>query len=609
MKKIAMTLLAVVTMLTCVFGFTACSPDGVKPASKYDASKVAVYNMDLSGIAGYEDKSVQNGTWAETYDKLIGWVKKEADTVKRYQLMHVAEDILMDSGSIVPLYYYTDIYMLSSKIKGFFASPLGYKYFMYTTAEGVSSLPVCIASEPQTIDPAMNSSVDGATMILHTFAGLVKYNERKELVGDCAKELPTPTVNSETGELTYVFQLKEGLKWSNGDDFKASDFEWSWKRAASKKLGADYGYMFDIIKGAGGEDVDGLAPLAVTADDTANTLTVVLPVAVPYFFELCAFPAYMPVHKATVEAHPEDWATKPETYVSNGAYKLTAWEHDTVITMQKNEHYHAAASITMPEIKFYLSSDASSMLANFKTGQWLMIDDVPTAEIESLRKDYPDEFKVDGQLGTYYVIFNNNLSLLPESFEGTTEEKYLANAEIRKALGLLLDRNYICEAIGQAGQVPASSFVAMGLSDGSATDGKEFYEHAGHNAGYIGYFDVSKSAQTSNEAQAITTLKKYFKYDESSKKFTDIPSFTYLYNTGEAHKAIGEYLQSAWAKYGVNCTLVNQEWNTFLETRKKGDYGVARNGWLGDYNDPISFLDMWITASGNNDAQFGKYEA
>ena len=105
----------------------------------------------------------------------------------------------------------------------------------------------------------------------------------------------------------------------------------------------------------------------------------------------------------------------------------------------------------------------------------------------------------------------------------------------------------------------------------------------------------------------MNILKKYFTLENG--KFTDFPTFTYLYNTNDGHKAIAEYVQSAFKAYGINITLQNQEWATFLETRKKGQYGVARNGWLGDYNDPISFLDMWITASGNNDSQFGKYNA
>lgn len=146
----------------------------------------------------------------------------------------------------------------------------------------------------------------------------------------------------------------------------------------------------------------------------------------------------------------------------------------------------------------------------------------------------------------------------------------------------------------------------MGLTD---ADGKtEFYQNAGHNDGYIGYYDVSADALESNYNSAVETLKKYYDYDESSMMFTNVPTLTYIYNTSEGHKAIAEYLQSALAGVGINMQLENQEWNTFLETRKAGDFTIARNGWLADFNDPISFLDMWTTASGNNDCQLGKGE-
>ena len=186
--------------------------------------------------------------------------------------------------------------------------------------------------------------------------------------------------------------------------------------------------------------------------------------------------------------------------------------------------------------------------------------------------------------------------------EMTAAEKAAAEAEIRYALALLLDRNYIVEEIAQAGRLPASSYVPMGLTE---PDGTQFYENAGHSDAYVGYWDVAKEAFEANYAEAYEILQKYYAVDENGK-FTNFPTLTYLYNTAENHKAIGEYIQSALAAVGINIQLENQEWNTFLNTRKNGDFSMARNGWLSDYNDPISFLDMWITASGNNDVQFGK---
>ena len=465
-----------------------------------------------------------------------------------------------------------------------------------TTAKGPSSISVCIASEPDTIDPALNSAVDGATLTAHLFSGLAKWDQDASvnlvIVADAAKSLPEG-VENEDGTVTYTYTIRD-MKWSDGKAVTAGDFEFAWKRAASTELGADYGYMFEVVKGYPDD-------LAVKALDD-KTLEVTLANYVAYWNELLAFPAYFPVREDVVSN--ESWATDPSTYVSNGMYKLTAWEHNSVITLTKNQDHPDADQVTMDEIKFYLSDDANNMLSNFKNGDWLLIDDVPNEEIPALKVQYPNELVVAGQIGTYYVCWNVNEDILPANSGLTGEAAEEAKAEIRKALSLVLDRNYICDEIGQAGQVPASSFVAMGMTN---ADGTQFYQTAGGtDKAYYGYYDVSADAFEANFASAVETLKKYYSYDEKTGMFTNFPSLTYLYNTSSGHKAIGEYIQSAFASVGVTINLVNQEWNTFLNTRKNGDYSVARNGWVADYNDPISFLDMWVTASGNNDVQYGK---
>ena len=473
---------------------------------------------------------------------------------------------------------------------------------------GPSSMAVCLASEPDTLDPALNSSVDGATLTSHLFSGLAKWAQDETgalvIMPDCAEELVEGVVN-EDGTVTYTYTLRDGLTWSDGQPVTAGDFAFAWQRAASVELAADYGYMFEIVDGYADiwadEPVEG-AQLNVQALDD-KTLEVTLANAVAYWNELLAFPAYFPVREDVVA--DEAWATDPSTYVSNGPYTMTGWEHNSVITIEKNPAYVDADEILMDKIEFYLSDDTNNMLTNFENGSWQLIDEVPTNEIANLKAQYPDEFVVAGQIGTYYVCWNINENLLPASSTLTGAEAEAAEAEIRQAVSLLLDRNYIVEEIGQAGQVPASSFVAMGMTN---SDGSQFYETAGHNDGFVGYYDVSVDAYEDNFAAAVETLKKYYTFDEATQMFTDFPTLTYLYNTSDSHKAIGEYLQSAVAAVGITMNLENQEWNTFLNTRKNGDYSVARNGWLADYNDPISFLDMWTTVSGNNDVQYGKGE-
>jgi len=465
-----------------------------------------MYNLDLTAY-GLEDK-VENGTWAETYDVLIQRIKACTDAENRYAMMHLAEDMLMETGCIVPLYYYTDLYMIDESVNGFYSNPLGYKYFMNTDVAGkTDSISVCLASEPQTLDPALNSAVDGATTVAHLFSGLAKWAQDAEgklvIAPDAAEALPEGVVN-EDGTVTYTYKLRSGMKWSNGDEVKASDFVNSWNRAASTELAADYGYMFEIVDGYAEMQEDATKKLNAIADDAAGTITVTIENAVNYWNELLAFPTYYPVHSSAFGN--EAWATDPSTYICNGPYTMASWDHNSVITLKKNPNYFAAADVKMEEIKMFLSDDANNMLSNFKNGSWLLIDDVPTNEIATLKKDYANEFVVAGQIGTYYVCWNINEDLLPGS-ELTGVEKEKAQQEIRNAIALLFDRSYIVNDIAQGGELPASSFVAMGMTD---ADGSEFYKNAGPSEDFDGYYDISEDSYAANCQKAVEVLKKYY---------------------------------------------------------------------------------------------------
>ena len=474
-----------------------------------------------------------------------------------------------------------------------------------------STMTVSLASEPDTIDPALNSAVDGATYIIHTFSGLVGYEQTEDgnldLIADIAKELPEAEATDD-GKVKYVFELKDDLKWSDGSDLTAHDLVYAWNRAADPMTAADYGYMFEVVDGyaelteldADENIVNPDAKLNIEASEDGKTFTVVLPVDVPYFLELCAFPTYMPVKESVVEGN-EAWATKAETYIGNGPYKAVTFTTSELV-VQKNEHYHFADKIVPDEIVFAFNEDDTSLLANYQNGSYLFIDNVPVEEIPALRENHPDEFVTMGQLGTYYVSFNVN----DEKFTDFDDEE---KVKIRQALSLMIDRNYIVEELSQAGEIPANGFVAMGLTE---PDGSEYIENNGPNRDGKGYFNVSKEDYAANSEEAIELLKEVA---ESSGAFTvtdegevsaEFPTLDYITNPTSLHEAIATYLQSAFAQYGINMTVATQEWGTFLNTRKEGNYSVARNGWLGDYNDPISFLDMWVSGSGNNDVQLGK---
>ena len=226
-----------------------------------------------------------------------------------------------------------------------------------TAASTKSEINVCIASEPATIDPALNSSVDGATYLIHLFSGVAKYEQDKDgklvIVPDAVKEL-VDGVKGSDGKVTYTYTLRDGMKWSDGSAVTAGDFVYAWKRAVDPATASDYGYMFSVIDG-----YDETAPnLNVSAPDD-KTLKVVLSNEVAYWDQLLAFPTYFPVKKDTVAN--ANWATDPSTYVCNGPYKLDSWTHNSELTLVKNDDYWDASKITMKTINFYLSDNADNM--------------------------------------------------------------------------------------------------------------------------------------------------------------------------------------------------------------------------------------------------------
>lgn len=429
-------------------------------------------------------------------------------------------------------------------------------------------LVVNVGPNPDTIDPALNSSVDGATMIIHGFEGLYTLEEGGKPVPGQAQ-----SYDLSADGLTYTFHLRDGLKWSDGKPLTAGDFVYSWNRAINPDTAADYEYMFESIDGY----ADG--KLNVTATDD-KTLVVKLVAATPYFMELTAFPTFMPVRQDLVEQYGEAWAVDAKTYVGNGPYMMTEWVPSSHMLYVKNPNYWNVDKLGTPSIKFVLMDDNNAMLAGFEAGELMFIDDVPNNEIETLRSN--PGFNVESQLGTYYVSFN-------------VTKKPLDNPLVRKALTLAIDRDFICINIGKAGQIPAGGFVPLGISD--ANYAGEFRVDGGD------YYKPDAASFEANLAEAKAALAEAGYPD--GKGF---PSMTYLYNTSTGHQAIGEALQNMWSKLGVTVKLESQEWATFLNSRKNGDYEIARNGWLCDYNDPMTMLDMWITGGGNNDAQWSNAE-
>ncbi|MDR2655193.1 MAG: peptide ABC transporter substrate-binding protein [Oscillospiraceae bacterium] len=438
-----------------------------------------------------------------------------------------------------------------------------------------NELNVCVGPNPDTIDPALNSSVDGATLIIHAFEGLYTLDENGTPIPGQAESVDV----SEDG-LVYTFHLRDGLAFSDGTPVTAQTFVDSWLRAINPETAADYAYMFESIAGYGEAVGDGTADFnpdafqAVAVDE--KTLEVHLVARTPYFLELTAFPTFSPVPIHVIDAEGEAWATKAETYIGNGPYKVTEWTPSAKIVMEKNESYWNFAALGPDKINFALIEDDMTQLTSYEAGELDFIDAIPQDEIDRVSAQ-PDYHK-EGQLGTYYVSYN----VTAAPFD---------NPLVRQAFTLAVDRDYIVTNIGKSGQVPAGAFVPIGLTD--ADPAKEFRSVGGD------YYDPTAAGNEANLAKAKELLTEAGYPDGQG-----LPSITYVYNEGTGHQSIGEALQQMWGELGVTVSLESQEWATFLNTRKNGEYQVARNGWLGDYNDPISFLDMWITDGGNNDAQW-----
>ena len=464
-------------------------------------------------------------------------------------------------------------------------------------ASDTFDLSVCFASEPQTIDPALNSAVDGAVMLQHFFEGLMKWadggnpatdkgnmNYAKLVNGQASSY--EKTVNAD-GTVTYTFKIRPDAKWSDGKAVTADDFVFTWQRLASPETAADYCYMIDMVKGYAEVNSGEAEPstLAVSAPDS-STFQVTITYDCPYFLEVCAFPATFPVRKDVVEADPDTWTTANNSanYISNGPYKLAEWVHDSYIKMVPNEHHYDAANLGPDTITFRLMADQNAMLAGYRSGDLQFIQDMPVDEVAGLLAS--GELNIVDYIGTYYVVYQ-------------TQKAPFDDWRVRKAFTLVIDSPYIVEQITQSGEVPAAGFVPAGIYDADSS-GADFRTVGGD------YWEIPTTDEiyAKNVAEAKQLLA-----DAGYPNGEGFPVVTYLYNTSDAHKAIGEALQQMWQKeLGVTVQLQNQEWNAFLENRKNGEYQIARNGWIADYNDPISFLDMWLTGGGNNDAQYSDAE-
>jgi oligopeptide transport system substrate-binding protein len=420
-----------------------------------------------------------------------------------------------------------------------------------------------LTTEPKTLDPTINGDLIAGYIINHCFEGLLRDRNGK-LVPGIAESWDV----SKDGK-TYTFHLRDS-KWSDGKPLTAKDFEYAWKRVLDPAVASAYASVSYFIKNGEARYNGEAKPedIGVTAKDD-RTLVVELENPTPFFLQLVAFMAYMPVRSDIVEKAPEKWALSAATYVGNGPYVMKEYGAAGLV-MEKNPNYWDVASVKLPRIESSFINEASTELAAFENGDLNILENFPTAEMPRMSKT--KGFVAYPQITTYFYTVN-------------TERKPLNDVRVRKALALAVDRKALVEKVLQGVDIPAINVVAQGLLDSA---GKDFSKTAG-NFG----MDPAGNARP-DEARKLLAEAGY----PDGKGF---PELTLLYNTSESHKQQAEAVQEMWRReLGISVKLMNQEWQVFLESRGSGNYDLARGHWWGDYADPMTFLDLFTSKASSN---------
>ena len=454
------------------------------------------------------------------------------------------------------------------------------------TAAGKKILTIQLGPDVESIDPALNSAVDGANYILFAFDNLLKMDKDGKVVPGLAEKYEISD-----DQLTWTFHLRDGLKWSDGSALTADDFVYSWQRLVDPSVAAPYAQtVLGMVEGyddaIGRPDADGNTTvdpdptkLKVEAPDE-KTLIVHMAKPTPYFDKLAAFVSLSPVKKDVVEANPDGWSIDPKTYISTGPFKLTGWEPGSYLMFEKNENYWDADSIKLDGIKCLLMQDQNATFSAYESGDALMIKDVPTQEITTLKER--SDFHIDPILGTYYLDLNTTL----DEFK---------DPKVREALSLALDRKYISETITSGTYTPASGFVSEGVTDWNGTAWQD------------NITDKSAYINIDNHAGNLAKAKELLK-EAGYENGVGLPEMVYSTNDASYHKKIAEYLQQAWGELGLKVQVNIVEWKSFTPQRRSGNYQIARDGWVMDYNDPSNILELALTGNGNNNAKYSNPE-
>ena len=437
---------------------------------------------------------------------------------------------------------------------------------------GSDDINVWMMTTPDTLDPAMASSFDSTTYDVHMFQGLFRY--KWDGTGIEPGDAESYTVSDDG--LDWTFKLRSDIKWSDGKEVTAFDYEYSWKRVCDPELASPNGADMAAFFANGPEVFAGEIPpdeLGVKAVDD-RTLVVRLAGPCPFFDQVAVFRSLYPVRRDIVEEYGDSWWIKSRTLISNGPFKLKNFSLDEEIVMEPNEFYYDRAKVVPEILTFRLLADENSALAAIRGGWLDFSHNAPPEEIPALIED--GLFDRRELLGTYYVCFNNDHPPFDDPL-------------VRKALTLAIDREYICEAVMEGTYVPATAMVGFGFQDDEPQ--KDFRETGGD---YISA-DYEANKKLAREALA----------EAGYPDGVGFPLVEYMYNSSPMHKSVAEVLQASWGEVlGIKVNLTVQEFGSFINSRRQGNYEVARNGWLPDWNDPSSMLAIFQSDGGNNDSNY-----
>ncbi len=416
------------------------------------------------------------------------------------------------------------------------------------------------AAEPQSVDPHKTSTVYEANVLRDLFQGLVMQDEKANVIPGAAESWTV----SDDGTV-YTFKLRKGGVWSDGSPVTADDFVFAFHRLEDPATGAEYASMLYPVKGA--EDFNtnkGKAEdMGVKAID-ADTLQVTLKAPAPYFLEMLTHQATYPVNKASIDKLGADWI-KPGKLVSNGPFTLAEWVPNDHLKLVKNPKFWDAANIKIDVVNFIPTEDRSSAIKRFEAGELDSYDDLPTEQLADLKTKFGDQIRVGPQLGTYYFAIK-------------TDKAPWDNVELRNAISMAIDRDFMAEKVWQNSMLPGYSMVPPGIE--------------GYTPAMAKYADTS---QIGREDEAKKILEKLGYTPEHPLKME------IRYNTSENHKNTAVAVQEQLKPLGVEVSLLNTDTKThYAFLQNKGNYDVARAAWIADYKDPENFLGISRKASGIN---------